>query len=59
MFESASSIDALYSDIPDILDVVLFVLKFGCSLDVNKAEILKTIINKWEISQIKIKLMIM
>ena len=52
LFESASSIDALYSDIPDILDVVLFVLKFGCSLDVNETEILKTIINKWEISQI-------
>ena len=49
LFEGASSIDTLYSDISDVLHLVIFVLKQGCRFDESKVN---TIISKWQISEI-------
>ena len=51
LFESANSIDTIFKT-PQTLDLVIFVLKRGCSFDIDSREILKTITNKWKISQI-------
>ena len=51
LFESANSIDTIFKN-PQTLDLVIFVLKRGCSFDIDSREILKTIVNKWKISWI-------
>ena len=52
MFEGASTIDELYSSIPSALNLVIFVLKHGCSFNENEMKILDTIMKKWKISGI-------
>ena len=52
LFEDASSIDTLFYEIPDVLDLVIFVLKQGCSFDEDSRAILKAVMNRWKISQI-------
>ena len=53
LFESANSIDTIFKN-PQTLDLVIFVLKRGCSFDIDNQEVLKTIVNKWKISQISV-----
>ena len=36
------------------LNLVIFVLRFGCDLDLDETEILKTVIKKWKISQVSV-----
>jgi hypothetical protein len=52
LFEGASSIDELSSAVPEELSLVTFVLKRGCDFDESEVEILKSIVNEWNISRI-------
>ena len=52
LFEGASSINAISSEIPESLNLVIFVLKHGHNFDANEREILKTLVSQWQISQI-------
>ena len=52
LFEGAISVDALSSEIPQCLNLVIFVLKRGRSFDVHEREILETIISKQKLSQV-------
>ena len=52
LFEDPSLIDTLFYDIPQVLDLVIFVLKQGRCFDADKRETLKVLVNKWKISRI-------
>ena len=52
LFEGASSIDNLFYDIPEHLNLVIFVLKRERQFNADEREILKTVMNKWKISGI-------
>ena len=52
LFEDANSIDTLFYEIPDVLDLVIFVLKQGRSFDEDSRAILKAVMNRWKISRI-------
>ena len=52
LFEGASSIEELFSAVPDKLNLVIFILKRGYDFDESEVEILKSVMNKWQISGI-------
>ena len=52
LFEGYSSADYLSFDIPEVLDLVLIILKHGCSFNMKEREILSLVVNKWKISKI-------
>lgn len=52
LFEGASSINTLSSDVPERLNLVIFVLKRGHSFNVDERDILKAVVGEWKISQI-------
>ena len=52
LFEGFSSIDALSSNLPRELHLVIIILKYGCSLDEDEQKLLKRVMNKWQISGI-------
>ena len=54
LFEGASSIDKLSSAVPEELDLVIFVLKRGCDFDESEVAILKSVMNRWQISRISV-----
>jgi predicted GTPase len=52
LFEGASSIDELSSAVPEMLNLVIFVLKHGCDFDESEMEILRSLVGEWQISRI-------
>ena len=52
LFEGASSIDTLSSAIPVKLNLIILVLKCGCSFDEGDVKILESVMNEWQISGI-------
>ena len=52
LFEGASSVDKLASALPEMLNLVIFVLKCGCDFDESEVEILKSVVSEWQISGI-------
>ena len=52
LFEGASSIDTLPSAVPKKLDLVMIVLKCGCSFDESEVEVLKSVVSEWKIRRI-------
>ena len=52
LFEGASSINSLSSDVPEGLNLVVFVLKRGNSFNVDERDILKVAVSEWKISRI-------
>ena len=52
LFDGASSVNVLNDDISSTLNLVIFVLKRGCSFDSSDVERLQSISSKWKISEI-------
>ena len=52
LFEGACSIDTLSDSVPEKLNLVVFVLKCGCSFDESEAEMLKSVMREWKINGI-------
>ena len=52
LFEGASSIDTLSFAVLEKLNLVVFVLKYGCSFDESEVEILRSVMSEWKISRI-------
>ena len=52
LFEGAYTIDKLCHDVPQVLNLVMFMLKRGCSFDTKGTKLLKTVATKWKISEI-------
>jgi hypothetical protein len=48
LFEGASSIDEL-SSVPEMLNLVIFVLKCGCDFDEREVDTLKLVMSEWHI----------
>ena len=52
LFEGFSSINALSSNLPRELHLVIIILKYGCTFDEDEQKILKRVMNKWQIGGI-------
>ena len=52
MFEGVTSISILSSEIPESLNLIIFVLRCGHSFDADERKMLKTLMSEWKISRI-------